>query len=144
MSSPYLKPNRLADILAAIQVLSTYKFYKRSFKKWADKIENTEQRASHWQNVFEEHPELFRVGDHSKSADGKGASLVWRRSFRRRYHVDLDREISEKEYEVMSEKEKEERLSRKPLKNDHILALINTAIELHTRALAERQEKGGS
>ena len=37
--SPYLRdPNRLGDVIAAIQAMSTYKFYKLSFAGWADRM----------------------------------------------------------------------------------------------------------
>ena len=37
-NSPYLQDKRLANVMAAIQVMATYKFYKLDFKGWADRI----------------------------------------------------------------------------------------------------------
>ena len=37
--SPYLNDdNRLGDVIAAIQAMGTYKFYKLSFDNWADRV----------------------------------------------------------------------------------------------------------
>ena len=37
--SPYLKDeNRLGDVIAAIQAMATYKFYKLTHERWADRI----------------------------------------------------------------------------------------------------------
>ncbi len=58
--SPYLnEPNRLAEVLSAIQVMGTYKFYKLDFSGWADRINGDKNQADHWGKNFEEHPEFF-------------------------------------------------------------------------------------
>ena len=39
MTSPYTKDtNRLADVIAAIQVMASYKFYKTDFGEWSNRI----------------------------------------------------------------------------------------------------------
>jgi hypothetical protein len=61
-NSPYLSDlNRLADVIAAIQVMGTYKFYKLDFKGWADRISGQSSNADYWRIIFEEHPEFFRL-----------------------------------------------------------------------------------
>jgi len=61
-NSPYLgDSNRLADVIAAIQAMSTYKFYKLSFDAWADRISGDSSRADYWRIIFEQHPEFFRL-----------------------------------------------------------------------------------
>ena len=48
MTNPYLEDTqRLADVIAAIQVMATYKFYKLSFSAWADRIVADESQAEH-------------------------------------------------------------------------------------------------
>jgi hypothetical protein len=75
MDDPYLdNPQRLADVIAAIQAMGTYKFYKLTFKGWAERIVADESEAEHWKTVFEDHPEFFRL-----DTDREKASLVWRR-----------------------------------------------------------------
>ena len=59
--SPYLKDiNRLADVISAIQVMASYKFYKLDFKAWAMRISGDENNDGHWKNIFLDHPEFFR------------------------------------------------------------------------------------
>src|SRR5688572_11696971 len=97
--SPYLNsPGRLGDVIAAIQAMATYKFYKLDFEKWADRITGGEGTSEHWRRVFEEHPEFFRL-------DGarQRASLVWRRQKQKRYHVDRERVLTSEEYEAFPE-----------------------------------------
>ncbi len=134
--SPYLKePNRLADVLSAIQVMGTYKFYKLDFAGWADRISGDPKQADHWKKVFEEHQEFFRL-----DAGRENASLVWRRTYPKHYNVDSEQKISREEFFQMSDKEKV-RISRSPLKNSDIATLITTAIQLHSRALEHQQDK---
>jgi len=76
----YLKsPGRLADILAAIQVLSTYEFAARTIDRWEGRLGRQPKSAKDWMTVFLAHPEFFTC-----DADQKIA-LVWRRSFTRDY-----------------------------------------------------------
>ena len=133
--NPYLIGNRLADVIAVIQVMGTYKFYKLPFDKWADRISGTDTAKEHWMSVFVEHPEFFRLDGNREKA-----SLVWRRQYPRRYHVDLEKKLSQTDYDSLTEKEQQERLSRVPLTSEDIKALIATAISLHSRALEEEKE----
>jgi len=128
--SPYLaNSGRLADVIAAIQAMGTYKFYKLTFEGWADRITANKNQALYWKNVFEQHPEFFRL-------DGarEKASLVWRRQYPKRYHVDLEKRLSVQEYKALTEDQKD-RVSRDPLTPEDIKTLVDTAINLHSRAL---------
>ena len=101
-SSPYIaETTRLADVVAAIQAMATYKFYKLDFKGWSDRITGTEDNASHWKRVFEEHPEFFRLD----SARQK-ASLVWRRQYPKRFDVDSAATITASDYASLSHSQK--------------------------------------
>jgi hypothetical protein len=133
--SPYLYgENRLGDVIAAIQVMGSYGYYKLDFEGWAMRISGDKSKAEHWKNVFLEHPEFFRL-----DTDGVKASLAWRRSYRRRYSVDLQRELSLAEYQALNN-EDSARISRAPLNSSDISVLINTAINLHTRAIEQNRE----
>jgi hypothetical protein len=128
--SPYLNDSgRLADVIAAIQAMGTYKFYKLSFEGWADRITANENQALYWKNVFEQHPEFFRLD----SAREK-ASLVWRRQYPKRFHVDLEKHLSAEEFKALPDDQKG-RVSRGALTPDDIKTLVDTAINLHSRAL---------
>jgi hypothetical protein len=134
--SPYLlDPNRLADVISAIQVMGTYKFYKLPFDGWADRIGGDSSRGSYWQNIFEQHPEFFRL-------DGprERASLVWRRQYPKRFQVDDERVLTKVEYGAMDNTAKQ-RVSRIRLTPADIKTLIDTAISLHARALEEQKER---
>lgn len=133
--SPYLYgDNRLGDVIAAIQVMGSYDFYKLDFEGWAARISGDKTKAEHWKRVFVEHPEFFRL-----DTAGLKASLAWRRSYRRRYSVDQQRELSHDEYRALSGDDRT-RISRSPLSSSDISVLISTAINLHTRAIEQNRE----
>jgi hypothetical protein len=133
--SPYLENvNRLADVIAAIQAMGTYKFYKLPFEGWADRIVGDGTKADHWKRIFVEHPEFFRL-------DGprERASLVWRRQYPKRFHVDEEKLLCSEAYDVLSETEKK-RVSRASLTPADIKTLIDTAINLHSRSIERLRE----
>lgn len=133
--SPYLYgENRLGDVIAAIQVMGSYGYYKLDFEGWAIRISGDKNKADHWKRVFLEHPEFFRL-----DTAGVKASLAWRRSYRRRYSVDLQKELSLAEYQDLSNEERA-RISRIPLSGSDISVLLNTAINLHARAIEQNKE----
>ena len=137
MNSCYLsEPGRLGDVIAAIQAMATYKFYKLDFEGWADRISADKSRAGHWQRVFEDHPEFFRL-----DGERKRASLVWRRQYPKRYNVDTSKEISKQEFEQLDNLSKA-RISRVPLPASEIKTLIDTAINLHSRDLEALKHAG--
>ncbi|HEX6738483.1 MAG TPA: N-carbamoyl-L-amino acid amidohydrolase [Vicinamibacteria bacterium] len=134
-TSPYLRqPNRLADVIAAIQVMGVYKFYKLDFSGWSDRISGSAADAEHWKGVFIDHPEFFRLD----SARAK-ASLVWRRQHPKRYNVDTQQALSKEAYEGLADHDKT-RVSRTPLTSTEISTLIQTATNLHARALEAKRE----
>ena len=109
--------------------MGTYKFYKLTFEGWADRITANKNQALYWKNVFEQHPEFFRL-------DGarEKASLVWRRQYPKRFHVDLEKRLSVEEFKALPD-DQMGRVSRDPLTPDDIRALVDTAINLYSRAL---------
>jgi hypothetical protein len=134
--SPYLSNTaRLADVIAAIQVLSVYKFYKCDFKEWADRISGDPGKAVHWKRVFEEHPEFFRLDSRRERA-----SLVWRRQHQKLFDVDLATSITRAEFDTLDEG-KRTRISRLPLSSDEIATLVDAAINLHQRALENKKDQ---
>ncbi len=64
-SSPYLKPDRLGDVIAALQFLGQYDDYKLSVEKWTDKLATMPRSSDEksWSEVFSEHPEFFRKNE---------------------------------------------------------------------------------
>lgn len=134
--SPYLKDDaRLADVIAAIQAMSLYKFYKLDFAGWADRISGDPSQGEHWRQLFVQHPEFFRLD----SARAK-ASLVARRQHPKNYNVDTRNYIEKADFGTLSAEQKQ-RISRSPLRQDEIASLIQTAVELHSRALEQTKDR---
>jgi hypothetical protein len=133
--SPYMKKaGRLADVVAAIQVLGAYKFYKLTPEGWAERITGDGKRAEYWRTVFEQHPEFFRFDEEKAKV-----SLVWRRQAVKRFHVDKGLVMSDEQVHALPPEESE-RVTREPLSSDDIRALIDTAISLHARALEQKRD----
>jgi len=134
--SPYIRdPNRLGDVIAAIQAMATYKFYKLDHAEWADRLAADKLQAEKWKAIFLEHPEFFRL-----DSTREKASLVWRRQFPKRYNVDTGQTVTHEQYEALSVVEKL-RISRIPLSSADIKALVDTAVNLHSRALEHHKDK---
>jgi len=135
MKNPYTSnANRLADVIAAIQVMATYKFYKLDFSGWAKRIEGDDAKGEYWKKIFEQHPEFFRLGGEKKKA-----SLVWRRNYQKLYNIDLEEKINREVYNQLTVQEKT-RYSRIPLGDSDISTLINTAINLHSSEIDHKQD----
>lgn len=136
--SAYLsEPKRLAEVIAAIQAMGKYKFYKLAINEWSKRISGDDSDTDHWRKIFLEHPEFFRLN----SSQDK-ASLVLRRNYQRAFHVDRNEELSRVERDCLPEDELSTRVSRLPLTNNDIAVLVQTAIDLHSRAL--EKEKAAS
>lgn len=132
--SPYLTDaRRLADVIAALQATGTYKFYQLPFdgKGWAYRITGDAGQASRIRSLFQQHPEFFRI-----DAGGNG-SLIWRRQHQKLYDVDREAAITRQEYDNLDASGKG-RVSRSPLAPTELTALIDAAIELHSRAVAQQ------
>ena len=133
--SPYLsEPTRLADVIAAIQAMGTYKFYKLDFDGWSKRISGNSSKSDHWEKIVNEHPEFFRL-----NTEKDKASLVWRRNYQRSFHVDKNVELTREECNQLPADELDQRVSRVPLSSSDISVLVNTAISLHSRELEEKK-----
>ena len=118
-----------------IQAMATYKYYKLTHAKWADRISADITQANKWKEIFIEHPEFFRL-----DSEREKASLVWRRQFPKRYDVDAEQVLTQSEFYALP-KEKRSRVSRIPLSSTDIKALVDTAVNLHSRALEHQKDK---
>jgi hypothetical protein len=138
--SPYLAhEGRLADIIAAIQVMGTYpKFASREPQKWEDKLDKPISAAS-WAEICNEHPEFFRLRE-SNGSDRRWASLRWRWALDEDYDPDEGRSLSLDEIRRLTEQQRR-KLTRAPLESSQIETLIDTAISLHTRAIEYERQK---
>lgn len=131
--SPYLvHHSRLADIVAALQVLGTYKFASRKSPEWEKSIGRAPVSADSWHQVFTEHPEFFRNRE-------EWVSLVWRRSSERLFDTRSGQELSKESVDAMTDEERK-KISRSPLTSEQVTALIEVAIKLQTQAISRRAE----
>ena len=127
--SPYLKPNRLADVIAAIQFMALHIHSSQPCDQWAHYISGDAKRADHWREVFSEHPEFFR-----KSPDFQDHyALIWRRASPRLFHRKLDKLLTRPEYEKLPADQRSD-VSRVRVPDTEIKTLIDIAIELHAKA----------
>jgi hypothetical protein len=132
-SSPYLKDaRRLADVLAAIQVLGANVFASLKCPVWEEKL-GAPASAGSWMPVFTDHPEFFRI-------NGEWISLRMRHGAERTFSPKHGREMTKVEVDDLPE-EDWGNLTRRPLTSDQIEALMKTAIELHARGVAHQQER---
>jgi len=67
-SLPYTHPDRLADVLALIQVLALAAYRHRSDSGLVDELQSSPRSARDWKEVAREHPEFFRVEEGRKLA----------------------------------------------------------------------------
>ena len=104
---PYTKPNRLADVLALIQVLALAKYRHRSDGGLTDEMQGPPRSGSSWKEIAQQHPEFFRVSETEKL----GVSLV-------ATHV-LPKDLN----------------GKRELPPDFVSILLQTAINLHDRQL---------
>lgn len=129
--SPYLESGRLADIVAAIPVLGAFeKRTSQSIEYWQKKL-GEPGSCRCWKNVFEAHPEFFRINtDESKYL----VSLRWRWALDKDYDPDSGASLSALDIEKLGTEQKK-KLTMMPLAPEQIEVLINTAVKLHESAI---------
>ncbi|MDD5236302.1 MAG: hypothetical protein PHU91_01325 [Candidatus Omnitrophica bacterium] len=71
---PYTKKNRLADVMALIQVLAMYKEAHRTEEAIRNEFQRSPLSAETWIKIAEEHREFFRL----REGKGKEISLIAR------------------------------------------------------------------
>lgn len=138
--SPYLKQGRLPEVLAALQITAEGERPEKEITGWARELSPT--HADHeivlWTSVFREHPEFFVIYTLPGQTILK-AALRWRYT-NKLYDAKQGKYLTPQEKDALSPEERG-LLTTEPLKTDAVEILINTAIELHTRAIAERRER---
>jgi hypothetical protein len=134
--SPYLIPGRLADVLAAVQIMAAAERPERKVKDWANELDRNRENSTveRWKSVFSDHREFFLVYTLEGDNDLK-AALRWR-YVNKLYDSKTGKEYTPEEKEALP-KEKQWSLTTKPLPADGVTALMDTAINLHNRAIEE-------
>jgi len=135
----YQMRGRLADVIAAIQVMSSAERPERKIKDWAFELDRNRDPTTikRWTSVFQDHREFFVTYRLPDEEDLK-AALRWRYVFKT-YDSKTGREYTPAEIETLS-REQRSLLTTKPLSGDQIQTLLNTAIGLHARAMEELRE----
>ena len=134
--SPYLSnKDRLQDIIAAIQVMASYRYSARRINAWASILGEKPRSADNWLTIFNDHPEFFRVLDDD---EGKH-TLILRRAQSRVYNTRTGDELTIEEFRRLPKQERSH-ISRKPLTTEQTLSLIEVAVTLQNQAVARRQE----
>jgi hypothetical protein len=140
--SPYLEHElRLQDVMAAIQVMGTYKWDSRPAEHWREILGIQPLSEEKWERIFEKHPEFF--GEEPSKQHGKKMFLRWRRAYELTYDpVNLKDLTVEEKSKIVSEKSPEEvNFSRRPLSPEQIGTLLTIAVELHDRAKSFEERK---
>lgn len=138
--NPYLRPRRLSDVIAAIQVMAVNELYQAEIFVWLHRMglnEDDHERHKYWTQVLSEHPEFFRQDPQSPQR----FSLILRRSMRRRYHIPVGRMISDGEFDGLNVEQREREVTRPPLSELQVEMLVDTAITLHRDAVDERRDR---
>jgi hypothetical protein len=141
--NPYLKPDRLSAIIAAIQAMSTAPWGGGTIDRWVRELEAKERSGDSrgdWIQVFEDHPEFFTV--YAAAGNQVRYGLRWRYAAPITYDTQLNRDVPPEELAGIPKDDAfYERYTRRPLTADQVGVLLNTAIELHTRALAQQEAR---
>ena len=135
MQSPYLAEHRLADILAAIQVMGSHVWDSRPLEHWKPHLGAEPQSTTSWEVVFAQHPEFFGT------QEWEGRQQYFLR-LRRAYERTVDpvslKEISDQQLQELKAHDgyATAKLARRALTPLQVEALMKTAIELQDRASA--------
>ena len=137
--APYRIPGRLADVIAAIQVMAAAKRPEAKIKDWAYEFDRDRDDATigRWTGVFWDHREFFLTYRLPNEQDLK-AALRWRYAFKT-FDAESGKEYTPAQIQALPEKQRW-LLTSKPLDGEQIQTLLNTAISLHTRAMEELRE----
>jgi hypothetical protein len=136
----YLKPGRLADVIAALQLLGAGERPEGHSEDIAARLSpnDNQGRIEHWQQVFSEHPEFFLV--YTLPGDSKPKVALRLRYTSKLFDPETETLYKKGEIANLSAEVKF-RLTTKPLDGDDIEALMSTAIELYDSAVAERSDR---
>ena len=102
----YAQPERLADVMALIQILALHKYAHRSPDNLDETLQGKPLSADSWEEVAKKHPEFFRV----KREGENTISLVARHAYPRN-----------------------ESEGRDPLSPDFVGSLLHSAVDIHDR-----------
>jgi len=116
----YTNPDRLADVLALLQMLALDKDDRSSEQEVRIEL-GLARSAERWTSIAEQHPEFFRVRAANPTDPHSTTDNKTRLSLLARHALPSDR--------------------RNPFPIDFVEALIKTAIDLHDREVTRRDKR---
>lgn len=127
-------------MIAALQVMAAAERPEMAIRDWANEFDRNRDplTVQRWTDVFQQHREFF-ITYRLPGKDELKAALRWR-YVNKLYDSKTGREFTPAEKEALP-KEQQWLLTTKPLAGDQVAALMNTAIELHSRAIKELEAK---
>jgi hypothetical protein len=170
VSSSYLKPGRLADVLAAIQVMAVSDQYRRTLEQWTyylsgikapksqsepdSDFESDSDSESEPASEPASEPDANRAAERWRNvfdqheeffrrSPGKRGlyALVLRRGLPRRFHVNKRELISPTELAGMSTEQRKKEITRAPIPTSEIKVLLDMALSLHREATEREAAK---
>jgi hypothetical protein len=144
-NSHYLEQDRLANVIAAIQILGVSDRASGTLNRWVAELEASEELTSEqldhspvkfaerkkWLSVFEQHPEFFKT--YTLRGDQR---VLLRMRYAQSVSSDKKPEAAQQSAEPKDQADDGDEhvnATSKPLTADQIEVLIKTAIELHGR-----------
>jgi hypothetical protein len=117
--APYRIRGRLADVIAAIQVMAAAKRPEAKIKDWAYEFDRNRDAGAvdRWTSVFQEHREFFLTYRLPNEQDVK-AALRWRYAFKT-LDAETGKEYTPAEIQSLPEKQRS-LLTTKPLGGEQI------------------------
>lgn len=139
--SPYLKAQRLPDVMAALQVMALEEPAEHPVKKWAEKLSRNTSYVSvrRWGSVFEEHPEFF-LSYHLNGEEAEPKAVLRARYINRDYDRVARRCLAPEDIKALSATERAN-LTFAPLGNEALNNLMKAAMEMHSRAIAANADQ---
>jgi hypothetical protein len=142
----YLEKDRLANVIAAIQILGVSDRSSGTLNRWVAELEASEELTSEqldsspvkfaerkkWSTVFEQHPEFFKT----YPLRGETRVLLRLRYAQSANFVPKNGTATAAPETKDKPDSADDAIASKPLTADQIEVLINTAIELHAREAA--------
>jgi hypothetical protein len=137
---PYLVPDRLPNLIAAIQAMGTVGWGSLPIDKWVRELEGAEEMArgkrgqdkvkvddcKKWREIFAQHPEFFKL---YKLDDDERVALRWRFAQAIDYNPKSGKILSSSDLQRLTRDDGfYAKYTRRPLTPDQIKVLIDSAM----------------
>ena len=146
--SHYLEKDRLANVIAAIQIMGVSDQTTGTLNRWVAELEASEELTSEqldhtpvkyaerkkWATVFEQHPEFFKT--YTQHGE-QHVLLRWR--YAQTFNANLKKEATAKPEEGTPDADDADEATHtagSPLSAEQVQVLVKTAMELHAKEAA--------